>query len=270
MKIKNITAIAAISVAAIVSQNAQAATPAVAADSASTAMASIVANYLRPAFERQYPADDTARQMFTDGIAKAFAIEPVDEVYYQGLSQGLNIRDNLDRLRAEGYPIDPTLFLKELQAILNGQSEGMTADEANIYMAKVEAGLRSAESAEQEAFLASQAAREGVVTLPSGLLFEVITEGEGAQPTMDDTVEVRYTGRLANGDIFDQTRENTVSFPVKGLIKGFSEGLTMMRPGGTYRLFIPSELGYGERGAGKDIPGGAALDFTVTLVDIVK
>lgn len=270
MKINKIATIAAIAVAAIVSQKARAAAPVADTDSTSTAMASIVANYLRPAFERQYPADDVARQMFTDGIAKAFAIEPVDEVYYQGLSQGLNIRDNIDRLRAEGYPIDTDIFLKSLQAILTGQSQGMTADEANIYMGKVEAALRSADNAEQQAFLAAQAAREGVVTLPSGLLFEVITEGEGAQPTMDDTVEVRYTGRLANGDIFDQTRDNTATFPVKNLIRGFSEGLTMMRPGGTYRLFIPSELGYGERGAGNDIPGGAALDFTITLVDIVK
>ncbi|MBD5248214.1 MAG: FKBP-type peptidyl-prolyl cis-trans isomerase [Barnesiella sp.] len=271
MKIKNITAIAAITVAAIAAQNAQAAAPAAApADSASMAMASIVANYLRPALERQYPADDAAVQMFTDGVGKAFAIEPVDEVYYQGLSQGLNIRDNLDRMRAEGYPIDNAAFLAELRAILSGRSNGMTADEANLYMAKVEESLRKADSAEQDAFLAAQAAREGVTTLPSGLLFEVITEGEGDHPTMDDTVEVRYTGRLANGNIFDQTRDNTAKFPIKNLIRGFSEGLTMMRPGGTYRLFIPSELGYGERGAGKDIPAGAALDFTVTLVDIVK
>lgn len=240
------------------------------ADSTSTAMATIVAGYLQPAFERQYPADDTARQMFVDGIAKAFAIEPVDEVYYQGLAQGLNIRDNLEQLRAEGYTIDNAAFLAALRAILDGGNSGMTVDDAKRYMDSVARRLSQQEQARQTDFLAAQAAREGVEKLPSGLLFEVITEGEGERPTADDTVEVLYTGRLSNGNVFDTTEENAVKFPVKGLIPGFSEGLTLMRPGGTYRLYIPAELGYGQRGAGRDIPPGAALEFTVTLLDIVK
>lgn len=240
------------------------------ADSTSTAMATIVAGYLQPAFERQYPADDTARQMFVDGIAKAFAIEPVGEVYYQGLAQGLNIRDNLEQLRAEGYTIDNADFLAALRAILDGGNSGMTVDDAKRYMDSVARRLSQQEQARQTDFLAAQAARKGVEKLPSGLLFEVITEGEGEHPTADDTVEVLYTGRLANGNVFDTTEENAVKFPVKGLIPGFSEGLMLMRPGGTYRLYIPAEIGYGQRGAGRDIPPGAALEFTVTLLDIVK
>ncbi len=240
------------------------------ADSTSMAMATIVAGYLQPAFERQYPADDTARQMFVDGIAKAFAIEPVDEVYYQGLAQGLNIRDNLVQLRAEGYIIDNAAFLAALRAILDGGNSGMTVDDAKRYMDSVARRLSQQEQARQTDFLAAQAARKGVEKLPSGLLFEVITEGEGEHPTADDTVEVLYTGCLANGNVFDTTEENAVKFPVKGLIPGFSEGLMLMRPGGTYRLYIPAEIGYGQRGAGRDIPPGAALEFTVTLLDIVK
>ncbi len=240
------------------------------ADSTSTAMATIVAGYLQPAFERQYPADDTARQMFVDGIAKAFAIEPDDEVYYQGLAQGLNIRDNLVQLRAEGYIIDNAAFLAALRAILDGGNSGMTVDDAKRYMDSVARRLSQQEQARQTDFLAAQAARKGVEKLPSGLLFEVITEGEGEHPTADDTVEVLYTGCLANGNVFDTTEENAVKFPVKGLIPGFSEGLMLMRPGGTYRLYIPAEIGYGQRGAGRDIPPGAALEFTVTLLDIVK
>lgn len=240
------------------------------ADSTSTAMATIVASYLQPAFERQYPADATAQQMFADGIAKAFAVEPVDEVYYQGLAQGLNIRDNLDQLRQEGFAIDNATFLKALQTALSGGSTGFTAETAKQYMDKASAEMNKADQAEQDAFLAAQAAREGVHKLPSGLLFEVIEEGEGDYPTPEDTVEVRYTGRLADGTVFDSSKENTVKFPVNRLIPGFTEGLTHMRPGGTYRLYIPARLGYGDRGAGKDIPPGAALDFTVTLIDIVK
>lgn len=268
MKFNKIYGIA-VTFAVMASTGARAAEP-VATDSASTAMATIVASYLQPAFERQYPADDTARQMFTDGIAKAFAIEPVDEVYYQGVAQGLNIRDNLEQLRAEGYPIDNASFLAALREIIAGGKSAMSVDQAKKYMDSVARELSKADRAEQEAFLAAQAAREGVQKLPSGLLFEVINEGEGEHPTLDDTVEVLYTGRLADGAVFDGTEDTAVKFPVKGLIPGFTEGLTMMRPGGTYRLYIPSELGYGERGAGNDIPPGAALDFTITLVDIVK
>lgn len=183
------------------------------ADSTSTAMATIVAGYLQPAFERQYPADDTARQMFVDGIAKAFVIEPVDEVYYQGLAQGLNIRDNLVQLRAEGYIIDNAAFLAALRAILDGGNSGMTVDDAKRYMDSVARRLSQQEQARQTDFLAAQAARKGVEKLPSGLLFEVITEGEGEHPTADDTVEVLYTGCLANGNVFDTTEENAVKFP---------------------------------------------------------
>lgn len=248
---------------------ARAVEPAV-TDSTSRAMATIVAGYLQPAFERQYPVDATARQLFTDGIAKAFAIEPADEVYYQGLAQGLNIRDNLEQMRQQGFDIDNATFLAALEKAFAGESTGFTVDSAQKYMTQVEKTMHQADAQAQTDFLAAQAVREGVQQLPSGLLFEVITEGEGESPKLEDTVEVLYTGRLANGSIFDETNGTSVKFPVNRLIPGFTEGLTMMKPGGTYRLFIPSELGYGDRGAGKDIPGGAALDFTVTLVDIVK
>lgn len=240
------------------------------ADSTSAAMATIVAGYLQNAFQRQYANDGVARQLFTDGIDKAFAAEAADEPYYQGLAQGLNIRDNIEQMRQQGYPIDNTAFLAALRKALNGESTGFTAATAGQYMDNIANAMHQADRSQQQAFLAEQAAREGVQQLPSGLLFEVITEGEGDTPTVDDTVEVFYTGRLADGTVFDGTKDTPAKFPVKRLIPGFTEGLTMMRPGGTYRIFIPSELGYGERGAGNDIPGGAALDFTITLVDIVK
>ena len=90
----------------------------------------------------------------------------------------------------------------------------------------------------QLAFLDKEGAREGVIKCPSGLLFEVISEGEGDSPKADDTVRVTYKGALADGTIFDET-EKPIDLPVNGVVKGFSEGLQMMRPGGTYRLFIP-------------------------------
>ena len=104
---------------------------------------------------------------------------------------------------------------------------------------------------------------------PTGLLFEVITEGEGASPTESDQVRVTYTGRLSDGTVFDST-EKPVQFPVGNLVAGFSEGLKMMKPGGDYRIIIPPQLGYGEKGAAGVIPPGAVLDFTIHLNDIVK
>lgn len=104
--------------------------------------------------------------------------------------------------------------------------------------------------------------------LPSGLVFEVITEGEGTSPTIDNRVRLLYTGRLADGTVFDQT-ERPVDFPLRGLVPGFSEGLSLMKPGGTYRLFIPPSLGYGEEGAAGTIPPNAAIDFQVQLLEIL-
>lgn len=87
-------------------------------------------------------------------------------------------------------------------------------------------------------------------------------------PTDADKVRVMYTGRLADGTVFDET-DRPVEFPLKGLVPGFTEGLKLMKTGGEYRLFIPPQLGYGQRGAAGVIPPGAALDFTVRLLDVI-
>ena len=105
------------------------------------------------------------------------------------------------------------------------------------------------------------------MTTPSGLVFQVLTEGEGPMPADGDTVSVLYTGRLSDGSEFDST-DKPVDLSVSGVVPGMSEGLKMMKPGGRYRLVIPSDLGYGNRGIRGVIPGGAALDFTVELVGI--
>ena len=270
MKKKTLRALALAAFATAAASQAYAVEPA-AADSSSQAMATIVADYLRPAFDRQYPGDDVAVQMFTDGISKAFEIQSTDEVFYQGLAQGLKIRDSLDRLRGQGYNIDDAAFMTALKAAIAGKPTGFTADSATQYLDKKGAEIRQAELAKQQAWLDAQAAREGVQRMPSGLLFEVIAEGVGEKPAMDDTVEVLYTGKLADGTVFDSHDSEPVKFPVNGLIKGFAEGLTMMRPGGTYRLVIPPEIGYGKLGAGVGMrPADAVLDFNVTLIGVVK
>jgi FKBP-type peptidyl-prolyl cis-trans isomerase len=122
----------------------------------------------------------------------------------------------------------------------------------------------------QFAFLEENKGKEGVLVTESGLQYRIIEEGAGTSPTADDFVEVHYAGRLIDGTTFDSSydRDATEIFPAGRLIKGWTEALTMMKPGAKWELVIPAELGYGERGAGDDIPGGATLVFDIELMGI--
>ncbi len=126
---------------------------------------------------------------------------------------------------------------------------------------------------EGTAFLEKNKTNEGVVTTETGLQYEIVKEGEGAAPTtLQDTVEVKYKGTLINGTEFDssykQDPEKTVKFPLDGVIRGWGEGLLHAKEGGTIKLFIPSELGYGPNPQGP-IPGNSALIFEVELVKVL-
>jgi FKBP-type peptidyl-prolyl cis-trans isomerase len=108
-----------------------------------------------------------------------------------------------------------------------------------------------------------------VTTTQSGLQLQVLKDGTGASPTTSDIVLVHYKGKLEDGTVFDSTEgKQPVPFPVGGVIPGFTEGLQMMKKGGTYRLKIPPQLAYGEKGAGGVIPPNATLDFEIQLIDI--
>ena len=117
-------------------------------------------------------------------------------------------------------------------------------------------------------FLEENAKKEGIQTTASGLQYEVLRDGDGPKPGAANTVEVHYEGRLIDGKVFDSSyqRKQTISFPLNRVIPGWTEGLQLMPTGSKYRLYIPSELGYGARGAGGDIPPHAALIFDVELI----
>ena len=123
-----------------------------------------------------------------------------------------------------------------------------------------------------EAFLAANKKKDGVKATESGLQYEVIKEGKGAKPKATDTVKVHYHGTLIDGTVFDSSveREEPAQFPVNRVIKGWTEALQLMQVGDKYRLVIPSDLAYGESGAGGDIGPNAVLVFEVELLDIVK
>jgi FKBP-type peptidyl-prolyl cis-trans isomerase FklB len=122
------------------------------------------------------------------------------------------------------------------------------------------------------AFLAVNKTKDGVTELPEGLQYLVIKEGTGPQPLITDTVKAHYKGALLDGKEFDNSfkRGQPFSAPLRSLIKGWQIALPLMKEGSHWRLWIPSDLAYGDRGAGGDIPGGATLMFEVELISIVK
>ena len=125
---------------------------------------------------------------------------------------------------------------------------------------------------EGQAFLEENKNKEGVVTLSQGIQYLVIKDGTGAQPSISDTVRAHYKGALLNGKEFDNSfkRGQPFSAPLRSLIQGWQIALPLMKEGSHWRLWIPSHLAYGDRGAGADIPGGATLMFEVELISIVN
>jgi FKBP-type peptidyl-prolyl cis-trans isomerase FklB len=121
-----------------------------------------------------------------------------------------------------------------------------------------------------EEFLAANKSKDGVVALPSGLQYKILTAGTGAKPTASDSVECNYRGTLINGTEFDSSSKHggPATFPVSGVIKGWTEALQLMPVGSKWQLFVPSDLAYGERGAGGDIGPNETLIFEVELLSI--
>lgn len=145
------------------------------------------------------------------------------------------------------------------------------ADTAIRAYLKSESDRKATENKEKgEAFLAENAKKDGVKVTDSGLQYEVIKEGNGPKPTAKSTVNVMYHGTTIDGTVFDSSieRGDTVSFPVTGVIKGWTEGLQLMNVGSEYKLYIPSDLAYGTRGAGAKIGPNSTLIFDVKLIGI--
>jgi len=184
--------------------------------------------------------------------------------------------------KSQDIEVNLDMLLLGLKDGLAGKELLLTQDEIQqIYsnfqqqmMAKMTA-KRTKEAAENiakgKAFLEQNKAKEGVKVLPSGLQYKVITEGTGKTPTADDTVKTHYQGTLLDGTEFDSSykRNQPAEFPVKGVIKGWTEALQLMKEGAKWELYIPADLAYGERGR-PGIPPNAVLIFQIELLEIVK
>lgn len=184
-------------------------------------------------------------------------------------SLGLGIGRQLSQLGAKNINVDD--FAQSIKDALSGKEPAVSDEEAqqivNQFFVEQEKVKSAAAKAEGENFLAENGKKEGVVTLPSGLQYTVLREGNGKRPSATDTVECDYEGTLINGQVFDSSyrRGEHATFPLNQVIAGWTEGLQLMQEGAKYRFFIPYNLAYGERGAGQAIPPYAALIFDVEL-----
>lgn len=188
-------------------------------------------------------------------------------------SLGLSVASNLLGSGVKDVNVDiMALAIKDAYA---GKQPQLSPDEANKilqeFMTKLQNEEAAASAAEGEAFLAENKTKEGVTTLPSGLQYEVINEGDGPIPTEKDQVRCHYHGTLINGTVFDSSvqRGEPAVFPVNGVIAGWVEALQLMSVGSKWKLYVPSNLAYGERGAGANIGPNTALIFEVELLAIV-
>ena len=189
--------------------------------------------------------------------------------YALGLSMGQNFKGSgVDKINVSD-------FAAALQAVYAGEKPEMTYDEANQVVQEYFTNLQ-ARAGEENAkagrdFLANNAKQEGVVVTESGLQYLVVKEGSGKKPGPNDVVTVHYTGRLIDGTVFDSSveRGEPATFAVGQVIAGWVEGLQLMSEGAAYRLFIPSELAYGEHGTGPIQPN-SALIFDVQLIKVGK
>lgn len=185
---------------------------------------------------------------------------------------GASVARDLKRTGIEN--INAGVLAQAIADVLAGKESPLEeAQERELIMQTITAAREKMESRnrnEAQAYMESNKARSGVITTASGLQYEVIREGSGERPTLSDTVTVHYKGQLTNGHVFDSSydRGEPATFPLGRVISGWQEGLQLMPAGAHYRIYVPYELGYGERGAGQDIPPYSPLIFDVELVSV--
>ena len=172
-----------------------------------------------------------------------------------------------------GDSINPHLLMQAMQKAFLGDSTAISLTDGQNYLRTYTQAVQEAEAAkrkqEQTTFLTENAKRPEVVSLPSGLQYEVIIPADGPKPTENSTVTVHYEGRLTDGTKFDSSydRKEPATFQLTRVIKGWTEGVQLMSAGAKYKFYVPYTLGYGERGAGGKIPPYSTLIFTIELIE---
>jgi len=192
--------------------------------------------------------------------------------YYLGYSMGAQIANS----DIEGFNIDAMA-----KGVQEAVKQGKEVDQQKMqelqmflqaYFTNLQARASEKSIKEGQDFLEANKKKQGVVTLPSGLQYKIIKDGTGAKPAKEDVVDVVYHGTSIDGTVFDSSKErgDTATFPVSGVVPGFSEALTLMSEGSTWEVYIPSELGYGERSPSPKIKPNSVLIFEINMVKVKK
>lgn len=226
----------------------------------------------------QTPAAKRPATAAKSGTAVTLKTEKEKFSYAVGLKTGQRMAESFNK---QSVPYDPALLARGLKDGLSSGKPLLTDEEAQaaIKVVQEEVGKKQQEKMQEAAatdkkegddFLAANKGKDGVVTLPSGLEYKILKEGSGPKPTASDTVVCNYRGTLIDGKEFDSSykRGQPATFPVSGVIKGWTEALQLMPVGSKWQLFIPPGLAYGERGAGPDIGPDSTLIFEVELLSI--
>ena len=206
--------------------------------------------------------------------SKVEVVAPKSLTEITSYALGVNIADGLKQNSEQlGITVDWEWIVRGLREAADGKSQFDSAKMSEAF-AKLDSLVkenRDIKARKQKEFLEENKKKAGVITTPSGLQYEVITLGTGDKPTLESNVEVNYEGKTIDGKVFDSSYERgtTTSFKLSNVISGWQEGLQLMPVGSKFRFYIPSELAYGERGAGNDIEPNATLIFEVELLNIV-
>ena len=186
-------------------------------------------------------------------------------------------RDMASNLKKQGIDIEAEPFIRGMKEAMEGKPSVLSQEEVQQAMMALQEEMAQKQDASGsdnkragEEFLADNQNKEGVKTLPSGLQYQVLQEGSGKSPSKTDTVTTHYHGTLIDGTVFDSSyqRNEPATFPVNGVIAGWTEALQMMKEGAKWRLFIPANLAYGAQGAGSDIGPHSTLIFDVELLSV--
>jgi len=196
----------------------------------------------------------------------------------QSYAMGMNLGIGLHK---QDMTLDPAMLARGLRDAQSGTKTAMTEDEMRTAVQQFQTQVRQKMQASAQSqgagnrktgqeFLDANKSKPGVVTLPDGLQYKILKEGDGPKPTASDTVSCNYRGTLIDGKEFDSSykRGQPASFPVSGVIKGWTEALELMPVGSKWELYIPADLAYGDRGAGQDIGPGQTLIFEIDLLGI--
>ena len=226
------------------------------------------------------PSSTTATKKTTTAARPATGLALTTQKQKASYALGMKIGSDLKR-QGVAASVDAAITARGLKDALAGSKLLLTDDQEKSALMQLQTDVRTAQEAKAketsgparkagEAFLAENKSKEGVVALPSGLQYKILTAGTGPKPTANDTVTCNYRGTLLNGKEFDSSykRGQPASFPVSGVIKGWTEALQLMPVGSKWQLFIPADLAYGDRGAGGDIGPGETLIFEVELISI--